>query len=143
MMAASQADIGLTGLALSGILVAVAVAISIVQRLGLTRDLLVAAARALVQLLIVGAALALVIDDSNPLIWTWLWLAVMVAFASWTVGRRAPEVPGARVLALGAFTAAGTARGWRSLIGNLRFVLLGRFSRILQYTRCARLEFQP
>ncbi len=108
MIAASQVDIGLAGLALSGILVAVALVISFIRRLGLTRDLVVAALRALVQLLIVGAALALVVDDDDPLVWTWLWLVVMVVFASWTVGRRAPEVPGARVLALGAFTAAAT-----------------------------------
>jgi len=107
MIAANQADIGLSGLALSGVLVGVALAISMARRLGLTRDLIAAALRALVQLLIVGAALALVIDDNDPLIWTWLWLAAMVAFASWTVGRRAPEVPGVRLLALGAFTAAG------------------------------------
>lgn len=108
MIAASQVDIGLAGLALSGILVAVALVISFIRRLGLTRDLVVAALRALVQLLIVGAALALVVDDDDPLVWTWLWLVVMVVFASWTVGRRAPEVPGARVLALGAFSAAAT-----------------------------------
>ncbi len=108
MIGAAQADIGLTGLALSGILVAVAVAISFIRRLGLTRDLLVAAVRALVQLLIVGAALALVVDDGDPLIWTWLWLVVMVSFASWTVGRRAPEVPGVRLLALTAFAAAAS-----------------------------------
>ncbi len=49
-----QADIGLTGLALSGILVAVALGLSMLRRLGVSRDLIVAALRALVQLLVVG-----------------------------------------------------------------------------------------
>ena len=101
-----QTDIGLVGLALSGVLVAVALALSIVRRLGLERDLVIAAARALVQLLVVGAALMLVVDDDDPLVWTWLWVAVMCAVAAWTVGRRAPEVPSARPLALASFAVA-------------------------------------
>ena len=44
-----QADIGLTGLALSGVLVAVALGLSMLRRLGVSRDLIVAALRALVQ----------------------------------------------------------------------------------------------
>ncbi len=106
MIAANEADIGLAGLALSGILVAIAIGIGMIRGLGLTRELLWSASRALVQLLIVGSALALVIDDDDPLVLTWLWVALMVGFAAWTVGRRAPEVPAARLLALGAFAAA-------------------------------------
>lgn len=106
MIGVTDTDIGLVGLALSGILVVVAVALSMVRRLGVTRDLLEAAGRALIQLLIVGAALSLIVDDDDPLLWTWIWLVVMLGFAAWTVGRRAPEVPRARLLAAVAFGAA-------------------------------------
>ncbi|MDW3217828.1 MAG: iron export ABC transporter permease subunit FetB [Acidimicrobiales bacterium] len=100
------ADIGLDGLALSGILIAVALVLSFVRRLGLERDLLIAAVRALVQLLIVGFALRIVVDGDDPLIFTWIWVAVMVVVASWTVRRRAPEVPNVIPLALASFAAA-------------------------------------
>lgn len=103
IVAVDQSDIGLVGLAASGILVALTVAISLVRRLGIARDVVVAAAQALVQLLIVGFALRLVVDESDPLIFSWIWLGVMVVFAAWTVGRRAPDIPGVRPLALVAF----------------------------------------
>ena len=102
----TDTDIGLAGLALSGILVVVAVVLSLIRRLGIARDMVTAAVRALIQLLIVGVALGLVVEDDSPLVWTWVWLVAMVVFASWTVGRRAPEVPQARRLALVSFTAA-------------------------------------
>ena len=100
------ADIGLDGLALSGILIAVALVLSVMRRLGLEKDLLIAAARALVQLLIVGFALRIVVDGDDPLVFTWIWLAVMIGVASWTVHRRAPEVPNVIPLALASFAAA-------------------------------------
>ncbi len=53
-----SADVGFVGLAASLVLVAVAVAISLRLRLRLERELVVSVARGLVQLLIVGAALA-------------------------------------------------------------------------------------
>ena len=53
------------GLAVSLLLVAVAAGISWWQRLGLQRQILVAAARALAQLLLVGAALTLVISPGD------------------------------------------------------------------------------
>jgi putative ABC transport system permease protein len=99
-------DIGLGGLALSGILVAVALVLSLVRRLGVERDLIVAALRALVQLLIVGFALRIVVDDDDPLIWTWLWVGVICVAAAWTVRRRASEVPHVMPLALASFAAA-------------------------------------
>ncbi len=108
MIAVVDADIGFAGLALSSILVLIAIGIGLARGLGLTRELVWAAARALVQLLVVGSALALVVDDDDPLVLTWLWVVLMVGFAAWTVGRRAPEVPAVRFLALGAFTAAVT-----------------------------------
>ena len=69
LLAVGPADIGLTGLAASGGLIAVGVGISLWRRLGLERSLLWAALRALVQLLIVGWALQLVVDPDDPLIW--------------------------------------------------------------------------
>ena len=101
-----QADIGLTGLALSGVLVAVALGLSMLRRLGVSRDLIVAALRALAQLLVVGAALVLVVDDDDPLVWTWIWVVLICCMAALVVKRRAPEVPAAGRLALLSFAAA-------------------------------------
>lgn len=103
---AGSVDIGLAGLAASGILVAVAVAISLWRRLGLERSLLWAALRALVQLLLVGWALQLVVDPDDSLIWSALWLLVMLGFAAWTTKRRAPEVPAVVPLSLLAYGSA-------------------------------------
>lgn len=99
-------EVGFVGLALSTVMVGVAVAVSLVRRLGLERSILWACARALVQLLLVGAALGLVIDPSRPLIWSWLWVAMMILFAAWTTARRAREVPGAFRLSLTAYALA-------------------------------------
>lgn len=99
-------DVDALGVAISLVLVAAAVGISAWRRLGLSGSLIWSASRALVQLLIVGAALTLVIDPDQPLALAWGWVVVMVAFAAETVRRRAPEVPSARTLALAAYTAA-------------------------------------
>ena len=53
-----------------------------------------------------GVALGLVVDDDDPLIWSWAWIAVMLVFAAWTVRRRVPAIPAAGPLALVAFGAA-------------------------------------
>ena len=121
----SSGDIGLAGVAISGILIAVAVAISLFRHLGLERPIVWAALRALVQLLLVGYALRLVVDDDDPLIWSWIWVAVMVMFASWTVQRRAPEVPSAFGLGLISF-AATAAVTLGVLFGLGVFDLTGR-----------------
>lgn len=97
-------DIGWGGLAASLVLVAVAVALSLVRRLGLERSIVWASARALVQLLLVGVALDFVLD--RALAWSWAWVVVMVLFAADTVRRRAPEVPRVFRLSLAAFAAA-------------------------------------
>ena len=85
------------------ILVAVAVGLSIWRGLGLERSMVWAAARALVQLAVIGVALDLVIDPARPLVYSWLWVGVMVIFAAWTSSRRAPEVPGGFTLSLAAY----------------------------------------
>jgi UDP-glucose/iron transport system permease protein len=100
-------DIGLTGVASSGILIAVALAVSMWRRLGLERSLLWAAVRAVVQLVLVGFALDLVVDDDDPVVLSLAWLVVMVTFAGYTTWRRAPEVPS--VFALSTFAYACSA----------------------------------
>ncbi len=102
----TAASISLWGLAASGLLVVAALAISAWRRLGLSRQIVWAAARALVQLLAVGGALELVIDERRSIWWSWAWVVAMVAFAAWTTTRRAPEVPGLLGLAAAAYTAA-------------------------------------
>ncbi len=92
--------VGWLGLVASLSLVGVAVAISVWQQLGLERSLLWASTRAIVQLLAVGALLALVLSPRVPLVVSWVWVAFMIVFAAETIRRRAPEIPAARRLAL-------------------------------------------
>lgn len=101
-------DIGWTGLALSLLLVAVAVALSLWERLGLERGILWAAGRALVQLLAVGLVLQVLLEPDVSIWWGWLWVVAMVLVAAWTVRRRAPSVPGSLWLAVVAFAGSAT-----------------------------------
>lgn len=102
-----EGDVGAFGVAVSLVLVAVAAGLSWRAGLGLERSLAWAAARALAQLLLVGTALALVIDPGRPLALSFLWVIVMLGFAADVARRRAREVPGMAVLALAAFAATG------------------------------------
>jgi putative ABC transport system permease protein len=104
----STADIGLAGVAASAILIAVAVGISLWRRLGLEASLVWAATRALAQLLVVGWALQLVVDPGDPLIYSFLWLAVMISFAGYTTWQRARDVPAVLPLSLLAYAASAT-----------------------------------
>jgi putative ABC transport system permease protein len=113
------------GLAVSLLLVAVAAGISWWQRLGLQRQILIAAARALVQLLLVGAALTLVISPHRSIWWSWLWVAGMLGYAATVARRRAPEVPHLLTLALASFTAAAVVT-LGVLFGLHVFPLTGR-----------------
>ncbi|MPZ88712.1 MAG: iron export ABC transporter permease subunit FetB [Nitriliruptorales bacterium] len=101
-----EGDVTPVGLAISLLLVAVAVAVSLARKLGLERRILWAATRALVQLLRVGVALTLVIRPHQPLVWSWLWVAAMTVYAGDVVRRRAREIPRLLPLAAVAFTAA-------------------------------------
>jgi putative ABC transport system permease protein len=101
-------DVSIGGLATSLALVAVAASISLWQRLGLERQVVWAASRALVQLLLVGAALGLIIEPGRSLVWSWLWVIAMIAYAGDVARRRAPEVPGMMLLAIAGFAAATT-----------------------------------
>lgn len=104
----AQTDIGLWGMAASGILVAVALMVSMWRRLGLGRSLLWACLRALVQLLVVGWALRLIVDDDDPLVFSALWLVVMISLAGYTTWRRATDVPAVLPLSLIAYGASAT-----------------------------------
>src|SRR5262245_39092034 len=93
-MSTSTTDIGWLGLVASLSLIGVAVAVSLWQRLGLARSILWSCGRAAVQLLIVGFALKLVLDPSQSLVWSWIWVLGMIVFSALTIRSRAPEVPG-------------------------------------------------
>ena len=45
-------------------------------------------------------ALVPIVKPETPLVWSWLWVAIIVVFASVTVARRTPEVPGLLVTSL-------------------------------------------
>lgn len=120
-----QGDVTVLGLVSSLVLVAVAVAVSRWQRLGLERRITWSAVRAIVQLLLVGAALTLVIDPDQPLAWSWLWVVAMALYAADVVRRRAPEVPGLLPLAASAFAVTGAVT-LGTLFGFAVFPLEGR-----------------
>lgn len=102
----NQADIGALGMLGATALVAIAIAVSAWQGLGLERSLVWASLRAGAQLVAVGFALRLALDERTPLAVAGVWLVAMIGFAMWTAGRRAPEVPGMAWLAGMAFTSA-------------------------------------
>ncbi|WP_166348649.1 ABC transporter permease [Phytoactinopolyspora limicola] len=118
-------EVSIAGLATSLSLIGVAAVISLWQRLGLERQVVWAAARALVQLLLVGAGLALVIEPGRSLWWSAAWVLAMVAYAGDVARRRAPEVPGIMWISIAAFgTAALVTLG--VLFGLSVFPLEGR-----------------
>lgn len=102
----TEADIGALGMLGATVLVAVAIGVSAWQQLGLERALVWAALRAGAQLIAVGFALRLALDERTPLAVAAVWLMAMIGFAMWTAKNRAPEVPGMARLAGLAFTAA-------------------------------------
>jgi len=100
--------IGWGGLALSLILVAVAVGLSLWRGLRLEREVLWATGRALVQLLAVGYVLVAIVDEDAPVALAWAWVAIMLVVAAVTVHRRAREIPGIGGLALMATAASAS-----------------------------------
>ena len=93
----TDVSIGWVGLAASLVLVAVTIGVSMGRRLGLEKDLVVASARAVGQLLLAGWALTLLLADDVPIAWAWLWVAAMVPVAAWSARRREPRLPGIMV----------------------------------------------
>lgn len=98
---------GVTGMvtdaALSLILVAVALGISLRERLSLEKDLLLATGRAAVQLAVVAAVITVAFQHLG---YAGLFLVVMIVAAAWTSGRRLAGVPNSYVLAAVAISLA-------------------------------------
>lgn len=90
----SAVDVGPLGVAASLLLVAIAVALSQYEHLGLSRSILWASFRAIAQMLIIGAALGLVLSDDAPIVLSWVWVVAMVTIGAATVASRARDVPG-------------------------------------------------
>lgn len=88
------------------LLVALAVGLSMWQRVGVERSIVWAALRATVQLLAVGAVLTVVIGSDLAMWWAWLWVVVMVLVAGETARRRAKEIPGLRGIVMAAIGAS-------------------------------------
>ena len=98
-----MSNIGWSGLAISLLLVLVAIVVSLWKQLGLERPIAWAATRAAAQLIAIGLLLQILLEPGVSILWAWLWVVVMIVVASFTVRSRAPEVPGLLQLALLAF----------------------------------------
>ncbi|MCZ6462514.1 MAG: iron export ABC transporter permease subunit FetB [Actinobacteria bacterium] len=92
------------GLAMAGALVVLAAVLALWLRLNLGGNILWASLRALIQLLALGVVLTFLLAPGTELWWSFLWIVLMIPFAAGVVGRRAPEVPRARLLSLIAFS---------------------------------------
>ena len=86
------------GVLASVLLVGIAVAVSMRARLGLTRELLWAAARALVQLVAVGAVLTILFTRAG-LVGALLWVSGMVVIAGFVAAGRSRGLPKGRQIA--------------------------------------------
>ena len=117
--------VGWGAAAISLVFVAIAVALTAQQRLGLSRPILVAVGRSLAQMAVVGAALVPIVDPDTPLVWSWLWISAITLFAAITVARRAPDVPGLLRVALVAMVLVG-ATGMGIVFGLGVFPVEGR-----------------
>ncbi len=73
------------------------------------RDMVVASARAALQLLIVGLAFTAMFESQAAELWAWLWIAAMVVIAWRTVVRRAGDAAAGLGLATVATIAGSTA----------------------------------
>jgi len=93
-----------TDIAVTLILVAIAGAVSFALKLRLESELAIAVVRALIQLALVAAVIAVVLQ--NPP-YSPIFIAVMLAAAAWTSSRRLSGVPGAVWIALVSITFAG------------------------------------
>jgi putative ABC transport system permease protein len=97
-------------------LLAIAVALSFRERLGLEKDLLVASLRALVQLMATGRAIDLIFGAERS-VWVVLIALAMVVFATVTFTRRARALRGAWwIMALATGPCCGSDRGERTRI---------------------------
>ena len=106
--------IGGWGLVASLVPVVVVAGISLARRLGLERDLLVAVARSIAQLLLAGWGLTLLLDGDRHLAWAWAWVSLMVPMAGDAARRRERRLPG-----LGLSTTLGGALGLAVSLGTV------------------------
>lgn len=91
--------IGPEGVAISLVLVVVAVAVSWRRQLHLERPLVEATLRALAQLVAVGYGLRVLFDPDVSIWWSVGWVGFMVLFAAWTIDRRVERIDGLLPLA--------------------------------------------
>lgn len=120
-----DATVGWLGLGASLAFVAISIALTGWQHLGLSRAIVVAVGRSLVQMVIVGAALVPIVNPDTPLAWSWAWVVGVVVFSSITVSRRVPQVPGLVWVSLLANMAVATV-GLSIVFGFGVFELNGR-----------------
>jgi len=80
-------------------LIGLAVAISYWQHIDMEKDILVGVVRAFVQLIAIGYALEFIFETQGPF-WILLVVAVMVAVAGYTAGRRGRRVPQSMMVAM-------------------------------------------
>lgn len=117
--------VGWAGLAASLLFVAIAVGLTGQQHLRLARPITVSVARSLAQMAVVGLALVPIVDPDTPLAWSWAWVAGIVVFASVTVRRRVPAIPGLLSVSLVANVAVAVV-GLSIIFGFGIFELDGR-----------------
>lgn len=99
-------EIGWIELAVSTVLIVVALGMSLWSGLGVGRSIVWAAARAAVQLLAVGLLFRLIFESTVAMTWAWLWVAGMTLVSAEVVTRRAPPVPALRLGAYGSLAGA-------------------------------------
>lgn len=111
-----------TPLFLAAMLVLVALGISLWQKLGLDRDIVIGVVRAVVQLFIVGYLLKYIFRVNN----LWLTLAMMgfiIFNAAWNAKKRGPGIDHALTISLLAiFVSTGVTLGVLVLSGAIKFV---------------------
>ncbi|SNR68940.1 putative ABC transport system permease protein [Haloechinothrix alba] len=91
-------ELGWLEVGTSVLLVAVAVLVAAHQRLGLSKDVLLAAVRAFVQLVAVGMVLVVIFEHGGAL-GALGWVVLMVVIAGQVAGRRGKGVPRAKIIA--------------------------------------------
>ncbi len=92
-------DVSWMQAAASLVLVALTMALGWWLRLGITRQLIVASARAAAQLVAVGLLFGLIVTSSQALALAWLWVVVMVGVTAIVAHRRAPQLPNGPLIA--------------------------------------------
>src|SRR5699024_5476812 len=112
---------GFQELLLSGVFVIIPLAIAIVLKLGLTKDIVIASVRSIVQLLIVGVILTFVFDSDSS-IYMILMIIVMIGAASQNVIKKGTRIPGIKWIIILTLTAVeAVSMSNMQLLGILDF----------------------